>query len=130
MPKSPLIAIVDDDRAFGESMIRLLRSLGYRADAFLSASEFLSSGHIAEIECLIADAHMPDMAGPELSRALADSGRSTPTILLTGDPDAELRVRALKGKVICILRKPVDADRFAQCLRSAIHSRPALEKEP
>ena len=43
MPKAPLVSVVEDDQFFRESMRRLIRSLGYTAEAFPSAGEFLAS---------------------------------------------------------------------------------------
>jgi CheY-like chemotaxis protein len=43
MPKPILVAVVEDDRFFRESMRRLMRSWGYRVEAFPSAANFLAS---------------------------------------------------------------------------------------
>ena len=74
MMKKTLVSVVDDDRFCGESMCRLLRSLGYTTDVFSSAAEFLASPRLAETACLIADIHMPAMTGLELYRRLIDTG--------------------------------------------------------
>src|SRR5215510_4103565 len=48
MPKASLISIVEDDPFFRESMRRFMRSLGYAAEAFPSAADFLASPRLAE----------------------------------------------------------------------------------
>ena len=107
MPKASLVAVVEDDQFFRESMRRLLRSLGYATEAFPSAADFLASARLGETACLIADLHMPAMTGLELHRHLIDIGRAIPTILVTAYPDNDVRARALNDGVVCYLRKPV-----------------------
>jgi FixJ family two-component response regulator len=120
MPKRSLISVVEDDQFFRESMKTLMRSLGYRVEAFASASDFLASDSLGETACLIADVNMPAMTGIELYRHLKDSNLTVPTILVTayGDDDDESRV--LKDGVICYLRKPVDQKHLKQCLLAAL----------
>jgi FixJ family two-component response regulator len=120
--KKPLISVVEDDRFFRESMGRLMRSLGYRVEAFPSAADFLASPHLAETTCLIADVHMPAMTGIELYRRLIDGGHAIPTILVTAYPNDIDRARALNDGVVCYLRKPVDEQNFIRCLRAALTS--------
>ena len=66
MPKTSLIAVVEDDRYFRDSMRRLMRSLGYNVETFSSAANFLASPRLIETTCLVADVHMPAMTGIEL----------------------------------------------------------------
>jgi len=60
------VAIVDADASMRNSARRLIRSLGFRAEAFASAREFLDSGCFTDTACLILDVRMPRMDGLEL----------------------------------------------------------------
>ena len=122
MTKKLLVAIVEDDRFFRESMRRLMRSLGYTVEDFASAADFLASPRLADTACLIADVQMPAMTGIELYRHLIDAGRAIPTILMTGYPNDVDRVRVLNDGVVCYLRKPVDEQHLKRCLRAALTS--------
>jgi FixJ family two-component response regulator len=122
MPKPHLVSVVDDDRFFRESMQRLMRSLGYIAEAFASAADFLTSPRLQETACLIADVHMPAMTGIELYRNLNASGHAIPTILVTAYPNDADRIRALSDGVVCYLPKPVDEKDLKQCLDAALGS--------
>ncbi|MBV8290159.1 MAG: response regulator, partial [Hyphomicrobiales bacterium] len=122
MTKKLLVSVVEDDRFFRESMRRLMRSLGYAAEAFASAADFLASPRLGETACLIADVHMPAMTGIELYRRLVDTGRAIPTILVTAYPNDVDRVRALNDGVVCYLRKPVDEEHLKCCLRAVLTS--------
>jgi FixJ family two-component response regulator len=122
-PKRSLVSIVEDDQYFRESMIRLMRSLGYRVEAFASATDFLASPHLDETACLIADINMPVMTGIELYRHLAGSGSAIPTILVTAYADDQVAARMLNEGVVGYLRKPVDEKHLKQCLHGALEGR-------
>ncbi|MBV8825487.1 MAG: response regulator, partial [Hyphomicrobiales bacterium] len=104
-------------------MGRLMRSLGYPVEAFPSAADFLASPRLGETACLIADVHMPGMTGIELYRNLLDAGHAIPTILVTAYPNEIDQARALNDGVLCYLRKPVDEQLLAECLREALTTR-------
>ena len=99
-----------------------MRSLGYSAEAFASAAEFLASSRLSETNCLIADVQMPAMTGLDLHKRLVETGCAIPTILVTAYPDDEVRARALKDGVVCYLRKPVDEKQLTRCLSMALRS--------
>jgi FixJ family two-component response regulator len=123
MRKRSLVSVVEDDQFFRESMRRLMRSLGYRVEAFASAADFLASPRLGETACLIADVNMPVMTGVELNRHLMDSGHVIPTILMTAYADNDVESCALKDGVICYLRKPVNEQQLKRCLHAALQSR-------
>jgi FixJ family two-component response regulator len=117
-----LIAIVEDDEFFRQSMRRLMRSLGYPVEAFPSAADFLASRCLDETACLIADIQMPGMTGVELYMRLIEAGRMIPTILVTAYPDEDRRAQALKDGIVCYLPKPFDDNDLMDCVRKAVES--------
>jgi CheY-like chemotaxis protein len=129
MPKAPLIAVVEDDWFFRDSMRSLMKSLGHTVEAFPSAADFLASSRLTETACLIADVHMPTMTGLELYRHLIDAGYAIPTILITAYPNDADRTQALSDGVVCYLPKPVDEDRLIRCLRAALSVEPPDEDQ-
>ena len=118
--KSPFIAIIDDDEALCSSLVDLMRSVGYLAEPFTSAEMFLASCHLFELDCIIADVHMPAMTGVELYEHLIEAGHAIPTILVTGYPNAGVRERMLTLGVKCYLPKPLVEVVLIDCLRSAV----------
>ena len=124
MPKTkPLISVVDDDESMREAVRGLMKSLGYTAEAFASAEEFLSSRQAPRTSCLIADVQMPGMSGPELYDGLVASGKPIPTILITAYPDARVRERALQAGVVGYLIKPFSEDDLLGCIQSILERR-------
>ena len=122
MSKSLLVAVVEDDGSFRDSMSMLLCSFGYNVEAFPSAADFLASPRVSETACLIADVNMPEMTGVELYERLVDAGHAIPTILVTAYPNDVDRARALNDGVVGYLRKPVDDQHLIGCLRAALAS--------
>ena len=123
MPKTkPLISVVDDDESMREAIRGLMKSLGYTAQAFASAEEFLNSREALGTSCLIADVQMPGMTGLELHRHLVASGNTIPTILVTAYPNDSARERALGDGVMGYLSKPFDENDLLACIRSSLPS--------
>ena len=59
MPKTKsLISVVDDDESMREAVRVLMKSLGFTAEAFASAEEFLNSRQLPRTCCLITDVQM------------------------------------------------------------------------
>jgi FixJ family two-component response regulator len=117
-----LVAIVDDDVSVRHSARRLIRSLGYRAEAFGSTEEFLDSGQAAETACLVLDVRMPRMDGLELQRRLADSKPPIPIVFITARASEEEERRARKAGAVAFLRKPVDKDALLSVLGKVLES--------
>lgn len=128
MPKPRLIAIVDDDQPFRDSMRKLLTSLAYTAEVFSSAYEFLASPLLTETACLLADVNMPGMSGPELYRHLVGMGHAIPTILVTAHQDDRVRTRALNDGITCYIYKPVDDHHLQECIRVALDPQSRSER--
>jgi FixJ family two-component response regulator len=106
------VAIVEDDLAYRRSLGRLCRVLGFTTMEFASGAAFLEAidGLAPRVDCLLVDKMMPWMTGLELHGLLVERGLSLPTILITGDADAETRARCVVAGVAACLEKPIDAD--------------------
>ena len=105
MAQKSLVTIVDDDESVRESLPDLLRELGFAAQAFSSAEEFLASGAVGQTRCLILDIAMPGMTGYDLQRELTRRRDETPVVFITAHGDESLRPRVLEdGAVECLLK--------------------------
>ncbi len=120
--KTPMISIVDDDRAVRAATRGLVRSLGYDVSTFASAEEFLASERLHDTSCLITDLHMPGLSGIELQDRLIAQGHHLPIVFITAFPEESLRRRALEAGAICFLSKPYSDDRLIDCLDRALKS--------
>lgn len=120
MSNKAVISIVDDDESVREATRGLMSALGFLAEAFASAEDFLKSERFQRTSCLIADMQMPGMTGLELHARLVAVGRPIPMILITGYPDERSRARALEAGITCYLTKPFSEDALLDCIRSAL----------
>ena len=106
MVTGSLVSVVDDDESVRESLPDLLRELGFTAQAFSSAEQFLASDGIAQTRCLILDVAMPGMSGPELQQELKVRGQRIPIIFITAQRDETVRPRVLAEGAAECLSKP------------------------
>jgi FixJ family two-component response regulator len=122
MSENPLIAVVDDDASIRGALQRLLRSVGFRAAAFVSAEDFLQAGQLQDTACVIVDVRMPQMSGLELQRHLAMTNRPIPLIFITAHSDDEARTRALRAGAVDFLYKPFSEEGLLRAIQSALQS--------
>ena len=115
-----MIAIVDDEELVRTSLQRLLKMAGYTIAAFTSAEEFLNSGRVQDVRCLIADIRMPGMSGLDLQAQLNAEDYQIPIIFITAHGDEKMRLRAMRDGAVAFLAKPFDnsvlLDRVRVCL--------------
>ena len=119
MESGPLLSIVDDDDSMRDSLVELLRSTGFRVNAFASAEEFLASDYLDDTGCLILDVSMPAMSGPELQQKLGEQGRGIPIVFITARGDERVRSLVLERGATAFLVKPFGRDDLLDAVRSA-----------
>lgn len=113
----PIIAIVDDDPSIRRSLLRVVRSAGYKAEAFASAREFLDWLPQNRAACLVLDIHMSEMSGFDLQERLA-----VPIIFITAHDDAPTLDRIGKSGAAGHLRKPFNAPTVLRAIRQAVQA--------
>lgn len=123
MVTSTLIAIVDDDESVRESLPDLVRELGFAAQAFSSAEEFLASDFVSRTACLVLDIAMPQMSGPDLQRELRLRGQRIPIVFITALADNSVRSRVLADGAIECLQKPFSDSALREALNAALQSK-------
>jgi FixJ family two-component response regulator len=127
---SAIVFVVDDDASVRRSLVRLVRSAGWEAEAFDSAQSFLEREPFDGVACIVLDLCMPKMSGQELQDRLRERHSLMPIVFLSGQSDIPTSVAAMKKGAVDFLLKPVDSDsllrvigeameRHAQCLRQA-----------
>ncbi|HZY62352.1 MAG TPA: response regulator [Edaphobacter sp.] len=114
-----LVSVVDDDESVRESLPDLLKELGFVANVFSSAEEFLASDCIKQTRCLILDIAMPGMRGPELKRELENRQLAIPVIFITAHRDEAVRLQMLKDGAIGCLFKPFTDTELLEALKKA-----------
>lgn len=129
MKEDATIFVVDDDASLRQSLLWLLRSAGWRAEAFASAEEFLARPPFAGVGCLILDVRMPQMTGPQLRDRLTARSASLPVIFLTGHGEVVTGVDAMKKGAVDFLLKPCDDEVLLQAVASAVERHRAAQAQ-
>ena len=120
LPKSPVIAVVDDDAAMREAPFELLQVLDLSCRTFDGAEAFLSAYAPGSFDCLITDIRMPGTTGLELQQNLNSLGPTIPVIVVTSSNDPVTRSRSLKEGAIAYLSKPVNDEVLICHLKTAL----------
>ena len=115
-----IVLIVDDDPLYRRSSERLVRSVGFNAQSFESARDFLSSRRPNVPSCLILDVRLPGLSGLDLQRELAEGGVHIPIIFVTGHGDIPMSVQAMKAGAVEFLTKPFRDQALLDAIRQAI----------
>ena len=123
------VFLVDDDGSVRRALARLLRSAGYRVEAFASGQEFLSGiGSASGAACIVLDLQMPGLDGLELQNELRTRAIELPIVFVTGQGDIPSSVQAMKAGAVDFLTKPVMDDDLLRAVELAL-ARDELERE-
>src|SRR5882762_6806423 len=128
-----LTFLIDDDASVRKGVSRLLRSAGYKNEAFRSASDFLAREQHSGPACLIVDVRMPELNGMDLQSALIQRRREEQLVFITGHGDISMCAQAMKAGAVDFLPKPFRDTELLRCVqralaRSADHRQRSIEK--
>ena len=96
-----------------------LESVGYAVQTHGGAEDFLAVAATAA-GCVLTDVRMPGVDGLELQRRLSGLGARLPVILMTGQADVPVAVRAMKAGAVDFLEKPVDEQPLLDAVQRAL----------
>ena len=129
MKTNATIFVVDDDASMRRSLLWLLRSAGWRPEAFASAEEFLDRPPFLGTGCLILDVRMPNTTGLQLRDQLAACSSLLPIIFLTGHGEVSTGVDAMKKGAADFLLKPFDDRVLLEAVQHAVERHRAAQAE-
>jgi FixJ family two-component response regulator len=115
-----LVFVIDDDVSVRKGVSRLLRSAGYKSEAFESASDFLARKQHSGPACLIVDVRMPGLNGIDLQETLIQRRREEQLVFVTGHGDISMCAQAMKAGAADFLPKPFRDDELLHCVEGAL----------
>ena len=117
---NPIVFIVDDDAGVRDAIQGLLKSEGWRSEAFESTEAFLQAKIGDEPCCLVLDVRLPGVSGLEFQKQLADAGVEIPIIFISAHGDIPMSVRAMKAGAVEFLVKPFANEELLAAVRQAV----------
>lgn len=122
------ILVVDDDPSMRDILRRLLVEEGHEVAAAPDGSEALRRLAGERFDVVLTDFSMPGMNGVELASKVRAGFSDTEVILMTGMPDMEIVVEALRVGVLDFLHKPIERLQLASVVGRWGRERHAREK--
>ncbi len=107
----PVVFVVDDDDVRG-TIMAVLEADGRAASGYPSGEALLQAFRpdtfrLGAGDCLLIDAALPGISGIELLERLRATGHGLPEIVVTGQSDVPMAIRAMKAGASDFVEKPV-----------------------
>ncbi|AMM26338.1 response regulator transcription factor [Variovorax sp. PAMC 28711] len=119
-PLSPLIHLIDDDRAVREGLALLIGTVGLRVQDWADPQAFMDGFDRTGVGAIVLDVRMPGISGLTVLDRLMAQGVDQPVIMLTGHGTVEMCRRAFKSGAAEFLEKPVDDEQLLEALQHAV----------
>ena len=100
------ILIIEDDSSMSGFLGRALESRGFAVTVARSAEEFLGKVLLEPFELALIDVNLPGMDGITLTKEIKARACTCDIIIMTGDPNLENAIGALKAGAYDYLVKP------------------------
>lgn len=120
MPRKAHLLLVDDDPNTLASLSRAFRLAGHEATVCDNAGRALELLRTASFDLILSDVVMPGKSGLELLEDLKKAGVKTPIVLISGQANIEMAVRATKLGALDFLEKPLSTDKLLITVENAL----------
>lgn len=117
---APHVYVVDDDDAVRGVLREVLEAEGVTVEDFASCEAFLAAPRARGEACLLIDAYLPGMSGLDLLARLAASGHALPSIMITGNSDVPMAVKAMRAGASDFIEKPVGRGELIAAIERAL----------
>ncbi|MDA1220884.1 MAG: sigma-54 dependent transcriptional regulator [Planctomycetota bacterium] len=117
------ILIVDDERDLADSCAFFVERSGHSATVVASAEDALERLRQERFDLLVSDIRMPRMSGLSLLEAVRTADPDLEVILMTGFPEVEAAVRAIKLGAFDYIQKPFDECQLMERVEKALAHR-------
>jgi len=106
------LLIVDDDKGTLASLSRAFRLAGYEATVCDKAEHALEMAKTQRFDMILSDVVMPGKDGLSLLADLKSAGISVPVVMISGQANVEMAVRATRLGAVDFLEKPLSTDKL------------------
>src|SRR6516164_7387455 len=113
--------LIHDDASVRRGVSRLLRSAGFKNEAFNSASDFLMRDQHPGPACVIVDVRMPGINGMDLQTLLIQRRREEQLVFITGHGNIPMCAQAMKAGAVDFLAKPFNRKELLESVEHALN---------
>jgi two-component system, NtrC family, nitrogen regulation response regulator NtrX len=120
LPRKAHLLLVDDDPNTLASLSRAFRLEGHEATVCDNAARAVELLRTESFDLILSDVVMPGRSGLELLEDLKNAGVKTPIILISGQANIEMAVKATKLGALDFLEKPLSTDKLLVTVENAL----------
>lgn len=114
------VLVIDDDAAVRETIGRTLAGEGMEVAAAGNGIEALGVLADRRPDVVLLDLKLPGADGPMVLREIRRSYGPLPVIIITGYPDGELMLEAMRFSPLLLLAKPAAPEQVLEAVRLAL----------
>ncbi len=118
--EEPTVFAVDRDTTFCQTLRKVVRGLGVRAEVFGSGEEFLHAVDSGRRGCLAIDPHVARWTVAEWFAKLAGRGIHLPVVVVSVRGEVPFVVEAMQAGALNYLQKPCEEELLTDALRGAV----------
>ncbi len=120
MPPKAHLLLIDDDPNTLASLSRAFRLAGHEATVCDNANRAVEILQSQRFDLILSDVVMPGKTGMELLEELRKSGLQTPIVLISGQANIEMAVKATRLGALDFLEKPLTTDKLLLTVDNAL----------
>jgi len=117
------VLIIDDEQCIRDVVSRKLSADGYACDLASDAETALARITQVSYDCLLSDVNLPGMNGVELLRRVRLTDQEVAVIMITGSPDVDCAVEAMRLGAYDHLAKPLNLAKLSLTVDRAVEKR-------
>jgi two-component system nitrogen regulation response regulator NtrX len=118
--KKAQLLLVDDDANTLASLSRAFRLAGHEATVCDNANRAVELLRSEKFDLIFSDVVMPGKSGLEFLEEIKNAGVKVPVILISGQANIEMAVRATKLGALDFLEKPLSTDKLLVTVENAL----------
>jgi two-component system, NtrC family, nitrogen regulation response regulator NtrX len=120
VPSKANLLIVDDETNTLASLSRAFRLAGHEVTVCDNAAKALELAKTQDFDLIFSDVVMPGKDGLSFLEDLKSQGASTPVVMMSGQAQIEMAVRATRLGAVDFLEKPISTDRLLLTVENAL----------
>ena len=120
MPRKAHLLLIDDDPSTLASLARAFRLAGHEATVCDNATRGSELARSEPFDLILSDVVMPGKTGIELLEELKKTGVPTPIVLISGQANIEMAVKATRLGALDFLEKPLSTDKLLVTVENAL----------